>query len=363
MNFILGKKLNINTKDKKRLTVIIAISVLIMLTVGLLSKNYKVAYKVTFDGSVLGYINDKEEFTCMITNQVLKQEDENMELVVLNQVPEYSLALINSNAQTDEESIIRTLKLKADVTYKLYAITLNGEDKAYANTLAEAQERVNALTEEYKDELGSEFGIREVYTDNVLEYTNMKYATITKLDGILTSEKQAKEEAERAAKEAAKKAAEEERARKNALAASYAPVESQSVSDIFVNGVEFKNTPVTGRISSRYGANESVRNHTHAGLDIASSNGTPIYAVADGEVTYAQFNNGGYGYLVKISHGNGVETYYAHCSKLYVSAGQTVTAGTCIAAVGSTGHSTGNHLHFEVRIDGSTVNPQDYLYN
>ena len=367
MNFILGKKLNNGTKDKRKLTAIISISIIILLAIGLVSKNYKVAYKVTLDGSVLGYINNKEEFTCMVTNQVLNQSNENMELIVLNHVPQYSLSLINANRTTDEESIIKILKLKADVTYKLYAITLDGEDKAYVDTLEEAQNQVNELTEQYKEKLESEFGIREVYTDNVLEYKNMKYATINKLDGRLTAEKAAKEEAEKKAAEeakaAAKKAAAEEAARKAALTQSYAPVESQAVSDVNVNGVAFQYSPVTGRISSRYGVNESVRNHTHAGLDIAASNGTPIYAVADGEVTYAQFNSGGYGYLVKISHGNGVETYYAHCSKLYVSAGQNVTAGTCIAAVGSTGHSTGNHLHFEIRINGSTVNPQNYLYN
>ena len=63
-----------------------------------------------------------------------------------------------------------------------------------------------------------------------------------------------------------------------------------------------------------------------------------------------------------ISHGNGVQTYYAHCSKLFVSEGDTVSAGDVIAAVGSTGHSTGNHLHFEIRIDGTQVNPQNYVY-
>lgn len=363
MNFILDKKTNNGTKDKRKLTAIIAISIIILLAIGLVGKNYKVAYKVTLDGSVLGYINNKEEFTCMVTNQVLNQENSNMELIVLNKVPQYSLSLIGVNQTTDEESIIKILKLKADVTYKLYAITLDGEDKAYVDTLEEAQNQVNQLTEEYKEKLESEFGIREVYTDNMLEYKNMKYATITKLDGILTAEKQAKEEAAKKAAEeaAAKKKAEAEK--KAMLTQSYVPVESQTVSDVFVNGIAFTVTPVTGNISSRYGVNESIRNHTHAGLDIAASNGTPIYAVADGEVTYAQFNNGGYGYLVKISHGNGVETYYAHCSKIYVTAGQHVTAGTCLAAVGSTGHSTGNHLHFEVRINGSTVNPQNYLYN
>ena len=66
--------------------------------------------------------------------------------------------------------------------------------------------------------------------------------------------------------------------------------------------------------------------------------------------------------MVKVSHGNGVETWYAHCSKLYVSKGQAVSAGDTIAAVGSTGNSTGPHLHFEIRVDGKTLNPQKYIY-
>lgn len=359
MNFILGNRLNKYTNDKRKLTAIISIAVMIILAIILLRKNYKIAYKVTLDGSVLGYIDNKEEFTCMVTNQVLNQNNENMELIVLNKVPQYSLSVINKNTNTNEESIIKTLKLKADVTYKLYAITLAGEDKAYVNTLEEAQQKVNELTEKYKD--NSEFGIREVYTNNLIEYKNMKYATITKLDNTLIAEQQAKEEAK---KEEARKAEKAKKAAKATVAQNnYVSVESQSLSDTYVNGIAFTVSPVTGRISSRYGVNESIRNHTHAGLDIAASNGTTIYAVADGVVTYAQFNNGGYGNLVKISHGNGVETYYAHCSKLYVSEGQTVKAGTAIAAVGSTGYSTGNHLHFEIRIDGATVNPQKYLYN
>lgn len=72
---------------------------------------------------------------------------------------------------------------------------------------------------------------------------------------------------------------------------------------------------------------------------------------------------GGYGYLIIIAHENGVQTYYGHCSKLYAKEGETVEAGDQIAAVGSTGNSTGNHLHFEIRVNGSQVNPQKYLYN
>ena len=73
-------------------------------------------------------------------------------------------------------------------------------------------------------------------------------------------------------------------------------------------------------------------------------------------------NNGSYGNLVKIDHGNGVETWYAHCSKIYTKVGAQVKAGDVIAAVGSTGNSTGPHLHLEIRIDGTAINPQKYLY-
>lgn len=97
------------------------------------------------------------------------------------------------------------------------------------------------------------------------------------------------------------------------------------------------------------------------GMDIAASNGTDIKAAADGTITYSGWM-GGYGNLVIISHGNGIQTYYGHCSKLYASVGETVKAGDVIAAVGSTGNSTGNHLHFEIRKNGTQINPQIYLY-
>lgn len=368
MNFIFKIKSKNCTNDKRRLSAIILIAAVIVLLAAIIGRNYKVAYKVTLNGSVLGYVNDKDEFTCMVTNQVLNQENENMELIILNEIPEYTATLINVNQSTDEASIIKLLKLKAEVTYKLYAVTLNGEDKAYVDTMKKAQEEVNRLTEQYKDKLESEFGIREVYTSNMLEYKDMKYATINKLDGSLDSEVKAKEEAEKieaekkAAEEATAKKAEEAKAAKEAASQSYRYVESQELTDVNVNGIPFLKSPVTGNISSRYGANESIRNHTHKGLDIAASNGTSIFAVADGTVTYAGYNSGGYGNLVIISHGNGVETYYAHCSKLFVSKGQQVSAGTIVGAVGSTGNSTGNHLHFEIRIDGQYVNPQNYVY-
>ena len=110
-------------------------------------------------------------------------------------------------------------------------------------------------------------------------------------------------------------------------------------------------------ISSNYG----MRNgKMHTGVDIAASAGTNIYAWKNGVVTFAGWN-GNYGYQVIIDHQDGTMTTYAHCSKIYVAEGQYVTKGSAIAGVGSTGNSTGPHLHFELKINGSFVNPLNYL--
>ena len=116
--------------------------------------------------------------------------------------------------------------------------------------------------------------------------------------------------------------------------------------------------PVSGTITSRFGRRSRG---THTGLDIAASKGVPIKAAAAGTVIYSG-TKGSYGKLMVIDHGNGIQTYYAHCSKLYYSAGAYVGQGDVIAAVGSTGNSTGPHLHLEVRVNGVAKNPQNYVY-
>lgn len=115
--------------------------------------------------------------------------------------------------------------------------------------------------------------------------------------------------------------------------------------------------PVRGRISSTYGPRWGKM---HNGLDIAISTGTPVKAAADGRITFAGWN-GGYGILVIIDHGNGIETRYAHNSRLNVKVGQKVTRGETVAYSGNTGVSTGPHVHFEIRYRNNPVNPQTYL--
>ncbi len=113
-----------------------------------------------------------------------------------------------------------------------------------------------------------------------------------------------------------------------------------------------------GYISSSYGTRWGT---FHGGIDIAAGYGTPIYAAAAGKVTYSGYM-GTYGYLVIIDHGNGYETYYAHASKLNCYVGQTVSQGEKIAEVGSTGDSSGNHVHFEIRQNGNRIDPYSYIY-
>ena len=98
----------------------------------------------------------------------------------------------------------------------------------------------------------------------------------------------------------------------------------------------------------------------HSGLDFRGSTGDPVRATAGGKVTHASWN-GGYGKLVEIDHGNGIATRYGHLSEINVSVGQNIRIGQTIGSVGSTGRSTGPHLHYETRIDGDAVDPQKFL--
>ena len=117
--------------------------------------------------------------------------------------------------------------------------------------------------------------------------------------------------------------------------------------------------PAAGFVSSPYGLRFNGTEF-HQGIDIAADMGTPIVATADGVVTAAGWN-GGYGNMVDVDHGGGIVTRYGHASAVAVTVGQQVRRGEVIAYVGSTGRSTGPHVHYEVRVNGAPVNPAGYL--
>ncbi len=304
---------------------IIAIALAIIIAIMFIK--FRPAYSVSLNGEDIGYVGDEEKFKNEVNENILTPSESNVAFVELDNV-EYTFSLVSRN-EINEDEVMLALEQSAQNVYRVYEVAdLNNEEtKVYVNTMEEAEEIVSTLKEQYS-EIEPDLVINQIYLDNVDE-VNEETIKLAKQE--LTDNLQ--EELE----------------------------EKEKVDSRTINGIYLAVVPVTGRITSRFGAVESIRDHTHKGIDIAATRGTPILAAASGTVTFAGWSSG-YGYLVKIDHGSGVETYYGHCSKLYVSAGSTVEAGDKIAAVGSTGNSTGNHLHFEIRLNGEQVNPQKYVY-
>jgi murein DD-endopeptidase MepM/ murein hydrolase activator NlpD len=142
---------------------------------------------------------------------------------------------------------------------------------------------------------------------------------------------------------------------------------AQDIEKIMKNAANLAATPsiwpTSGEVTSPFGWRNSPwggGQELHPGIDIANSMGTPIFATADGEVVLSGWS-GGYGNIVQINHGKGIETIYGHNSRVIVSAGQVVKKGQVIAYLGSTGRSTGPHLHYEVRVNGAAVDPIRFL--
>jgi len=319
--FISKNKIKYYTKEMAKILKLITVALVIIITI--LIFKYKPLYKVTINGEEIGYIKNKREFESLVSEQILKSEGENIAFIDLNGNVEYEYELVSKSEKSNEEEIFKSLKNNVKTTYQIFAITLDGENKGFTNTLEEAEVVVNQIKEEYNKDLELDIGINKIYTES-LDEQSIEVATKALQTNINAK-------------------IQEKKSTVNGIVLAYKPVTS-------------------GSISSRYGVSSRIRSSNHTGLDIAATTGTDIVSAASGEVTFSGWK-GSYGYLVVISHGNGVETWYGHCSKLYVSEGEIVEAGELIADVGSTGNSTGPHLHLEVRINGIHVNPQNYLYN
>ena len=293
-------------------------------------------YKVIISGEELGYVENIKALEESVKQKVIDEETKNIESIDIKTEPEYELKLVSKSQETNEDYVEEKLKENLDVTYKYYEIALKDDVIDSVNTSDEAEQLVKQIKEE-NNEKEIDLSIVEKYSNNVEEVKTSEIE-VAKENVTTKVNEEIKEQEE----------AEEERKR----------IESMPV----INGIRLAVLPINGTITSRYGVSSRIRSSAHTGLDIAAPSGTPIKVVSDGTVTCASYN-GSYGNLVKVDHGNGIETWYAHTSKMYVTVGQKVTAGDVIAAVGSTGNSTGAHLHLEIRINGQHVNPQNYLYN
>ncbi len=128
----------------------------------------------------------------------------------------------------------------------------------------------------------------------------------------------------------------------------------------YYDGVAFLSNPTNGGYLSSYFGEVRAKS-VHKGIDIAKNLGESVNASLDGKVISAGYNNGGYGNLIVIEHPNNMKTYYAHLNDIYVNVGDMVKKDDIIGAVGSTGNSTGPHLHFELRVDNKPVDPIKYI--
>ena len=329
------KKLLIHTRRSIKLIILISLAVLLILAC--IASFYKISYSVTINGEMVGYTDNKSKLQTEINDYIENGESENTAFVQVESLPEYKVCLLKRDVQASDEDIFNTIKSAGTTYYRYYSINENDEEKLYVANFTEAEDIINQLKEKNSKNMDN-ITISEKYETQMQDFTTVEDA----VSNLYVQKPQVTVAKNKTTSVGSVNTATTIAGGKVSLGISLA-------------------RPVSGIISSRFGARSSIRSSAHTGLDIATSTGTPVLAAASGTVTFSG-RKGSYGNLLVITHSNGVQTYYGHCSKLYVSAGTTVTQGQTVAAVGSTGNSTGPHLHFEIRVNGVAYNPQNYLY-
>lgn len=390
----------------KKLSKIISISILLMIV-------SSVGLKVTAESST--YYNQKQQEATQNSNQAQEQLDNvsgeidevlqevadlnNSILTYENEIQELNTKLtqLEESISQKEKELTEKKKVLEDRLVAMYMkkettfldVVLSGKlmnfisNQDMMKQITEYDNKLITEVNELKKSLESE----KTEVETVKKDKEQKTAELQKLKAEkeekaanLTDEQKElekklseyKSQAEEYAKLERQAIAKEEAARKAAQEASKNNTNTSGSNSS--NGGKTNTTPYTGgklgwpcpsssRITSPYGYRVlfGVRDF-HTGVDIGATTGSNIVAAESGTVILANYGwNGGYGNYIILSHGNGITTRYAHASQLYVTAGQTVSKGQVIAAVGTTGNSTGPHLHFEVRVNGSHTNPLNYL--
>lgn len=340
------KKILIKLRTSLKLLIIMCIATFLIVSV--VAFVYKPIYSVTIDGEIIGYCREKRKLQSKIDSLMEHGEEgeQNVAFVEIDEMPKYDLCLLKRGITTNDDEIYSLIKEKSTIYYKYYAILEENEEKLYVPDFTVAEAVVQGLKDKDSENIDN-IQIIEKYETELKDF-------VTSEEAVASLYKQKVVKQTQVAKTSTKQATSYS---SSASGFSTSSNISQSGPSLGISLIK----PVTGTISSRFGARSRIRSSVHTGLDIATSNGTPIKVAASGTVTWAGYK-GSYGNLVVVTHSNGVQTYYGHCSKLYVQAGQTVSQGETIAAVGSTGNSTGPHLHFEIRVNGVAYNPQNYLY-
>ncbi len=365
--------------------------------ISLAMSDVKFAYNVNYGEGGKALIATKEVFE-QAKALALSSIDEPDKAELIHK-PNYTLTLTLADRVESSESLAQTILENTEGIEKSYALNVDGVNVAYASSREELEQSIAARLSQYNVEkyentpafmetvsvndvycktenLNSSDGINEALsslnvktTVKITEDIEINYKTVTQHSAEkLLGYRQVIKSGEKGINHIVEEVVYlngEEISRVNLGQ----EVVKEPVNRVIVVGTAYTDrTETSGMIfplprsyyvfTSDYGTRWG---RLHKGVDIATTKGTPIYAVKSGTVISSGWNSGGYGYLVKINHGNGIVTAYAHCSELYVKVGQEVKQGQTIAAVGSTGYSTGPHLHFEVIKNGTHVNPVEYI--
>ena len=336
------KRLIVHMRKSLKFSILFIISILMIIAT--LVFLFKPTYIVRLNGEQIGYTENKSKLQSDINKYIENGDNTNANLafVQVNTFPEYEMCLLKRDVVTNDSEVLAKVKEQGVNYYRYYAVLNDGQEKYYVSSFTDAESIVKQLKDKESNNI-DKITILEKYETESKEFTAIE----TAVTGLYVAKP----------KSVVKPI-------KVATTARSSSKISSSVSGTSSTSFAYKDAgiamirPTSGVVSSPYGYR---RSGLHTGIDIAPSKGTPIIAAAAGTVVGVQYSNYSYGNMVIVDHGKGVLTYYAHCNTINVSYGQSVGQGQKIATVGSTGNSTGPHLHFEVRINGIRYNPANYI--
>lgn len=300
---------------------------------------YKPTVKAYVDGKFVGYFSSEQQFDEVYNDLVTEKQniDSNVK-VYLESEPTFETSYTRDSL-ISKQNVYTNLRAEIKTEYTVYQVAVDGENKMKFDT----QDEANKYAENLKSEVSKlNVEVKEEKVEDKGEIT-----TVERADSILKDIVDRNKPVE-----TPKATVSKTTSTTSSSTVTKAPTIGETSVPATGGGVW---PTVNRRVNCHY-----MGYSGHTGIDLGGAVGTAIYAYKSGTVTFAGWGSG-YGLHIKIDHGNGMTTYYAHCSELFATVGQQVSEGQMIAKIGMTGYTTGPHLHFEVRLNGVPVNPYPYI--
>jgi murein DD-endopeptidase MepM/ murein hydrolase activator NlpD len=307
---------------------------------------YEPVEKTYINGKFIGYFTSEQQFDEVYNNLVTEKQniDPNVK-VYLESEPTFETSYVRNNLLLDQ-NLYTNLRAEIKTEYTIYEVAVDGESKMTFSTKDEADSYSSKLKKEVSD-----LDV-EVKEEKKSELENI--TTIERADAILQDIVDRNKPVETPAATVTETTDTYTDTTDDTSYTTYTQVQTIGATSVAATGSGVWPT-VERRINCTY-----MGYAGHTGTDIGGSIGTAIYAYRSGTVVFSGWGTG-YGNYIKVDHGDGVATLYAHCSELLVSAGDYVTEGQMIAKIGMTGWTTGPHLHFEIRLNGVPVDAYPYI--